>query len=205
MNKRLQAALEKIQKKAAGEEVEEVKVTETTEQPAEEVTETTVETAPLEEKPAEASQSIVDALIGAYCAEKVSEYQYEFACNACKGKTLGKFLSECEDHRQDEHDHADKLAERIRTLHGTIPFTLAEIHEKNPTEAIPREGDNRNTAVLTPQIIKAEEAAVALYQKIADMTKDSDTVTNNIVVDILEVEQNHVYDMQLVDETIKAE
>ena len=152
---------------------------------------------------AEGPDQLIQALRAAYCAEKVSEYQYENAINVCLGKSRNYFLSECTEHRQEEHDHADLLAERIETLGGTIPFTLEEVAALNPAGSPEEVENNRDTAVLTAQIVEAEQAAVRLYSTIEEMTRDTDPVTNDMIIGILATEQKHVVDMMKVEDTIQ--
>lgn len=141
---------------------------------------------------------LVDLLIAAYCSEKVSEYQYEQAINACLGNARNYFLSEATEHRDEEREHADLLATRIDELGGTIPFTLEEVAANNPAGSPEETENNRDTAVLTEQIIEAEQFAVELYSKIEQMTRDADPVTNDMIIDILATEQKHVVDMTKV-------
>ena len=151
---------------------------------------------------AAAEPQIIDMLIAAYCAEKVSEYQYEYAINACLGKSRNYFLSECTEHRQEEHDHADMLATRIDELGGTIPFTLSEVSAQNPGGDPEEEENNRDTGILTQQIIEAEQTAVQLYSMIEEATRETDPVTNDMVIGILATEQKHVVDMSKILMTI---
>lgn len=150
----------------------------------------------------EEGAQLVDLLIAAYCAEKVSEYQYEQAINAGLGKARNYFLSECTEHREEEHEHADLLANRIDELGGVIPFTLEEVAANNPAGSPQEVENNRDTSVLTEQIIEAEQFAVELYSKIEEMTRDNDPVTNDMIIDILATEQKHVVDMTKVAMTI---
>jgi len=145
---------------------------------------------------------VLDMLIAAYCAEKVSEYQYEVACNAALGAARNYFLSECTEHRAEEHEHADMLAERIDTLQGVIPFTLEDVAAQNPSGSPQPVENNRDTAILTQQIIEAEQAAVELYTQIEQATRDIDPVTNDMIVGILATEQKHVVDMTKIAITI---
>lgn len=145
---------------------------------------------------------IVDMLIAAYCSEKVSEYQYEQAINACLGKARNYFLIEATEHRKEEGDHADMLATRIDELGGVIPFTVEEVAAQNPAGSPQEVENNRDTAILTQQIIEAEQKAVELYSLIEEATRDTDPVTNDMIIDILATEQKHVVDMSKILMTI---
>lgn len=148
---------------------------------------------------------VLGMLIGAYCAEVEAAFQYEWARISCLGKARNYLESECDAHRKEEWEHAEWLAERIDTLGGTVPFTLAQIHEQNPTPGDPEQENNRDTAILAQQILDAEQAAVDLYTKIEAATADNDPVTNDLVIKILETEQNHVADFTKILMTIGAE
>ena len=148
---------------------------------------------------------VLGMLIAAYCAEVEAAFQYEWARISCLGKARNYLESECDAHRKEEWEHAEMLAERIDTLGGTIPFTLAQIHEQNPTPGDPEQENNRDSAILAQQIRNAEQAAVKLYTKIEAATADTDPVTNDMVISILETEQNHVADFEKILMTIGAE
>ena len=206
MNQKTQAALMKILQKTAADEpippAEAAMPTENMEQAAEPMPGNPNAPAEPEVETGDQGAELLEMLVRAYCAEKVSEYQYEQAISVCLGNARNYFLSECDEHRQEEHDHADMLAERIDVLGGVTPLTLEEVAALNPAGSPQETEDNRNTAVLTQQIIEAEQAAVEIYAQIEQMTRDTDPVTNDMVISILATEQEHVVDMTKVAITI---
>ena len=149
---------------------------------------------------------VLPLLVAAYCAEVDAAWQYEWARISALGSARDYLVSECEEHRDEEWDHATKLAEMIDFFGGTIPFTLSQIEQQNPTP-LPAEAPagQRSTRVLAAQLVDAEEAAVALYSKIIETLKDGGPdaeVVINLVVDILTTEKKHVADMIKVSHAI---
>lgn len=143
--------------------------------------------------------SVVEMLIKAYCAEICAAWQYEWARMAALGTARNYLVSECAEHRDEELEHASQIADLLDSLGGVVPFTLSEIEKLNPTPAAPEDPrGNRYTNILASQLVAAEQAAVDLYAKIAEATKEGGreaAMVNNLVVDILTTEQKHVADM----------
>ena len=142
--------------------------------------------------------AVFQMLIDAYCAEVCAAWQYEWARISALGAGRNYLVSECTEHRDEEWGHATAIADLLDSLGGTIPFSLADIVKNNPTPGAPEESNNRDTAILTHQLVEAEQAAVDLYSQIIDATKDGGPVAemvNNLAVDILTTEQKHVADM----------
>lgn len=172
------------------------------EQPAAEppVAPTTEGAAPGAGEVEEQVQQVLDWLVAAYNAEVCAAWQYEWARIAALGKARNYLVSECEEHRDEEWEHAQKLAEMIDFLGGTVPFSLSQIEAQNPTPS-PQEdpNGNRDTDILAHQLVDAEEQAVQLYSQIVAVTQGSDdpdaAVVNNLAVDILTTEKKHVADM----------
>lgn len=141
---------------------------------------------------------VMSMLLAAYNAEVCAAWQYEWARISSLGTARNYLVSECEEHRDEEWDHAEKIAELIDTFGGTLPFTLSQIEAQNPTPSAPEADNNRDTSVLVEQLIDAEEAAVELYTQIEAATRDGGPqaiVVNDLVVGILATEQKHVADL----------
>jgi ferritin-like protein len=150
---------------------------------------------------------IFEMLVGAYCAEICAAWQYERARIAALGKARNYLVSECEEHRDEELDHAEKLADLLDSFGGEVPFSLSEIEQLNPTPAPPQTDNNRDTAILAHQLLEAEQGAIDLYTKIEQATRDGGpeaTMINNLVVDILTTEQKHAADMIKVGYAIQG-
>ena len=150
-------------------------------------------------EPGDQVSQVLPMLLAAYNAEVCAAWQYEWARIAALGKARNYLVSECEEHRYEEWEHAQKLAEMIDFLGGTVPFTLTQIEAQNPTPS-PQEdpSGNRDTIILAHQLVEAEEQAVQLYSEIIAATQGGDAdaaIVNNLVVDILTTEKKHVADM----------
>lgn len=145
-----------------------------------------------------ADGAVFEMLVAAYKAEVCAAWQYEWARISALGAARNYLVSECEEHRDEEWGHATAIADLLDSLGGTIPFSLIDIVEGNPTPGAPEEANNRDTAILAHQLVEAEQAAVDLYSQIIEATKDGGPaaeMVNNLAVDILTTEQKHVADM----------
>ena len=164
--------------------------------------------APVPEEVVGLDGAIFEMLVRAYCAEICAAWQYEWARIAALGKARNYLVSECEEHRDEELEHAESIADLLDSLGGELPFTLSEIEQLNPTPAPPQVADNRDTAILAKQLLEAEQGAIDLYTQIEQATKEGGreaAMVNNLVVDILTTEQKHAADMIKVGYAIEQQ
>ena len=129
--------------------------------------------------------AIVEELNKALADEWLAYLQYVGAAALVK---FQKAESELKDVAKEELEHAEELTDRIVKLGGTPLVDPKEFLEKtNCGYEVP----NEDTAKALKDAIKGEGCAISVYNKIAKMTKDSDPVTYQLVLHIMEEEQDH--------------
>ena len=87
-----------------------------------------------------------------------------------------------------ELQHAQQLAARIKTLDGRVPGSLD--NARNQTYLQPPK-DTTNVVAVIKGVIKAEEGAIAQYNKIIQLCDGRDYVTQDMVITILAGEEEH--------------
>lgn len=87
-----------------------------------------------------------------------------------------------------EIGHAQQLAQRIKTIGGRVPGSLA--NKTGQTYLQPPEDTTDVVAVITG-VIEAEEAAIAQYNKIIRLCEGRDYVTQDLAIGILSGEEDH--------------
>ena len=84
--------------------------------------------------------------------------------------------------------HAQQLAQRIKTLGGHLPGSLD--NARNQSYLQPPK-DTTNVVFVIKGVIKAEESAIAQYNKIIKLCEGRDYVTQDLVIEILAGEEDH--------------
>jgi bacterioferritin len=87
-----------------------------------------------------------------------------------------------------EVQHAQQLAQRIKTIGGTVPGSLSL---KPSQKYLQPPKDTTDVVSVIKGVIKAEEAAMAQYQKIIQLCDGRDYVTQDMVIGILGSEEDH--------------
>lgn len=143
---------------------------------------------------------IVTLLNRAYADEWLAHYQYFIGSKVVKGIMKEAVIAELVQHAADELRHATMVADRIIQLGGT-PL----LHPKDwLTHSICGYDAPENPQVLEvlAQNIKGEQCAIGVYEKISNLTKDSDIVTYNIANQIMADEVLHEEELQALQEDI---
>lgn len=87
-----------------------------------------------------------------------------------------------------EIGHAQQLAQRIKTIGGRVPGSLDnQVGQKylQPPK------DTTDIVAVIRGVIKAEEAAIAQYNKIIKVSDGRDYVTQDMAIQILSGEEDH--------------
>lgn len=84
--------------------------------------------------------------------------------------------------------HAQQLAMRIKTLGGRVPGSLD--NKRDQTYLQPPE-DTSDVVFIIKGVIRAEEGAIAQYNKIIQLCETHDYVTQDLVIKILGDEEQH--------------
>lgn len=140
------------------------------------------------------SAELVKKLNKAFADEWLAYYQYWLGAQVAKGPMKESVITELTEHATDELRHAQMLSDRITQLGGTpllSPkdwYTYANCEYLTPSDAFVKK--------LVEQNIEGERCAIDVYEKIMKETKDSDPITYNLALEILEDEVEHEEDLE---------
>ena len=147
-------------------------------------------------------KEIITVLNKAYADEWLAYYQYFIEAKVIKGIMKDAAIAELQQHATDELRHANMVADRILQLGGTPLLNPQEwfMHTNCGYEE-PKDFD---VVSILKDSIKGEQCAITVYSQLAEMTKDKDIVTYDIVSSILADEVEHEEDLQaLYDDIIE--
>ncbi len=139
-------------------------------------------------------QELLEHLNRAFADEWLAYYQYWLGAKIIKGPMKEAVIAELLQHAADELRHADMLTNRIIQLGGTpileprLWYDLSQCGYEIPSEPTVKK--------LLEQNIAGEQCAIGVYKKLVDLTRDSDPVTYNMVLQILQDEVEHEEDLQ---------
>lgn len=131
---------------------------------------------------------IIEELKTAYAMELETVQNYLAASVNLDGVRAKIVKRELKEDVPTELGHAEKLAERIKVLGGTVSGSFGlerDQHFLQPGE------DTTDSLAVIKGVIEAEEAAISQYVKIIAMCEGSDYVTQELVIDILGEEEEH--------------
>lgn len=131
---------------------------------------------------------IIELLIEAYNAEL--ETVMNFMANAANldGVRAEEIKESLEADITAEIGHAQKLANRIRTLEGTVPGSQSL---KWTQDALQPPRDSTDVVSVIKGVIAAEEAVIAIYDKIIKACDGVDYVTQDLATQLMGDEQEH--------------
>jgi len=146
---------------------------------------------------------INDIIIGlnkAYADEWLAYYQYFIEAKVIKGIMKDAAIAELEQHAADELRHANLVANRILQLGGTPLLNPQDwFTHTNCGYEEPKDFD---VVSILKDSIKGEQCAISVYSNLAELTKDKDIVTYDIVSQILADEVEHEEDLQALYDDI---
>ena len=143
---------------------------------------------------------IITMLNKAYADEWLAYYQYFIEAKVIKGIMKDAAIAELTQHATDELRHANMVADRILQLGGTPLLHPQEwFTHTNCGYEEPKDFD---VVSILEDSIKGEQCAISVYSELADMTRDKDIVTYDIVSEILADEVEHEEDLQALHDDI---
>ena len=143
---------------------------------------------------------VITLLNKAYADEWLAYYQYFIQAKVIKGIMNDAAIVELTEHANDELRHANMVADRILQLGGTPLLNPKDwITQTNCGYEEPKDFD---VVSLLEDSIKGEQCAISTYANIADIVKDKDIITYNIVSEILADEVEHEEDLQALHDDI---
>ena len=144
---------------------------------------------------------LIEMLNKAFADVWLAYYQYWVGAQVAKGPARGGVAAELEEHAAEELEHAEMLTERIIQLGGT-PLLKPEDWYKM-TNCGYEAPEDPYVEVLLEQNIEGEQCAIGVYQQLMELTKDTDPITHNMVLEILTDEVEHEEDLQAILEDIQ--
>jgi bacterioferritin len=143
---------------------------------------------------------IITTLNKAYADEWLAYYQYFIEAKVIKGIMKDAAIAELAQHAADELRHANMVADRILQLGGTPLLHPQEwFTHTNCGYEEPKDFD---VVSILEDSIKGEQCAISVYSSLADMTRNKDIVTYDIVSEILADEVEHEEDLQSLHDDI---
>jgi len=143
---------------------------------------------------------LIRLLNKAYADEWLAYYQYYIEEKVVKGIMKDAAIAELQQHAADELRHADMVAQRILQLGGTPLLNPKEwFTQTNCGYEEPKDFD---VVAILEDAIKGEQCAISTYSELAELTRNKDIVTYDIVSQILADEVEHEEDLTALREDI---
>jgi bacterioferritin len=147
------------------------------------------------------AQVVIDVLNKAYCDEWLAYYQYFIEAKVAKGIMKDAVISELNLHAADELRHATMITGRIIQLGGTpILHPKDWLTYSNCSYDAPTNPDVR---AILQQAIAGEQCAISTYSGLLELTREKDTVTYDLISQILADEVEHEEDLQSLFDDIE--
>ena len=145
-------------------------------------------------------KEVINQLNRAYADEWLAYYQYYIEEKVIKGIMKDAAIAELRQHAADELRHADMVAQRILQLGGTPLLNPKEwFTHTNCGYEEPKDFD---VVAILDDAIKGEQCAISTYASLAEMTRNKDIVTYDLVSRILADEVEHEEDLQALYDDI---
>lgn len=136
----------------------------------------------------EKNQEIINLLIDSYNAEIETVMNYLANGVNLEGIRADHIKDSLMEDVAEELGHAQQLAKRIHTLGGVVPGSQKL---KWTQDAMQPRQDTTDLPGIIRGVIKAEEDAIAGYEKIIQVCDGVDFVTQDLAIELLADEQNH--------------
>lgn len=134
------------------------------------------------------ADKIIAELNRALADEWLAYLQYWNAAKIIKGKMAGIAAKELDGIAKEELEHATELADRIVQLGGNPVVDPKEYYTKTNCGYEVPSGDVKKALEAG---VKGERCAIDVYKKIADMVKDKDEITYELILHIMKEEMEH--------------
>jgi bacterioferritin len=142
----------------------------------------------LSEELAGKREEIVELLKTAYFAELETVINYVTNSTNPDGVRAQEIKEALEEDIQEELQHAQQFAARIKELYGVVPGSMDFRAEQTLLQPAEQQTD---VVHVIKGVIDAETKAIELYTRVVEATEEADPVTNDMVIAILRDEQGH--------------
>ncbi len=147
-------------------------------------------------------EQLVKELNKALADEWLAYYQYWIGARVAVGMMRPQVVAELTEHAADELRHADMLVTRIVTLGGE-PIIEPKNWYKETNCGYETPSDPK-TKVLVKQNIDGERCAIDVYQKLLEMVAGKDSVSEDMIREILADEIEHEEDLEAILDDMKT-
>ena len=128
-------------------------------------------------------------------------YQYWLGAKVVKGPMKDAVAAELLQHATEELGHADLVANRIIQLGGKPVAEPKKWYEWSGCGY--QAPDDEYVKTILDQNIEGERCAISYYNDLMKKTKDTDIITYNMVITILNQEVEHEEDLQALLEDLE--
>lgn len=133
-------------------------------------------------------EEIIELLKSAYFAELETVINYVTNSTNPDGVRAQEIKEALEEDIQEELQHAQQFANRIKELYGTVPGSL---DFKAEQDLLQPPAEQTDVVHVIRGVIDAETKAIELYTQIVETTEGADPVTQDMLIAILRDEQGH--------------
>ncbi len=133
-------------------------------------------------------EEIVELLKRAYWMELETVISYTTNSVNPDGVRAQEIIESLKADVQEELGHATQFATRIKELYGVVPGSM----EFTPEQSYLQPPEQQTDIVhVIKGVIEAETGAIEHYNKLIELTEESDPVTNDMIIAILRDEEGH--------------
>ncbi|MBN1433206.1 hypothetical protein JW921_00495 [Candidatus Fermentibacterales bacterium] len=140
------------------------------------------------------ADELIALLNKALADEWLAYYQYWVGSKVVMGPMKEAAITELLEHAADELRHAEMVCSRIIQLGGTPVLSPKAWYEH--TNCGYDSPEDPYIESILKQNIKGEQCAIEVYNKLALLSRESDIITHNMVLQILSDEVEHEDDLQ---------
>ena len=142
-------------------------------------------------------------LYSALADEWLAYFQYWAAYNCTRGKGKTDVDPQFQQHAKQELEHADMIISRIKQLGGR---SICKVKLLDELCSVPNEGACTQSPVELLKItIEAEKNAISFYKQLESVSRGADPTTNRMAKQILEDQEEHLYDLTMLLQDICSE
>ncbi len=134
------------------------------------------------------NEKIIEALIRAYNSEIETVANYIANSVNLDGVRANHIKESLQADIQEELDHAQLLAKRIKVIGGLVPGSQSL---KMSQTSLQTRDDTTDVVSVIRGVIDAEEGAINTYEEIARLTDGVDFATQDLAIQLLADEQEH--------------
>ena len=134
-------------------------------------------------------EEIIELLTKAYWMEIETVMSYIANSVNPDGLRAQEIVESLQQDIQEELGHAQQFAARIKELYGVVPGSLEFSAEQSYLQPPDQQTD---IVHVIKGVIEAETGAIEHYNRIIEFTEGKDPVTQDMVIDILRDEENHL-------------